>query len=113
MVGAPGSLMGIPKLECVVDELAVLFQRADHGMIAQKWQHFLFRSLTLDERSDGPEMKGRVTKSDLASLLDRPDGMAAGKAQESKHRLRLAPTERRHSGLAVSEARSATRRWNG
>jgi hypothetical protein len=60
MVDALGSLMGIPKLECVVDELAVLCQRADHGMITQERQRLLSRSLTLDERSDGPEMEGRV-----------------------------------------------------
>ena len=41
--------MGIPKLECVVNELAVLLERTNHGMITQKWQHFLFRSLTLDD----------------------------------------------------------------
>ena len=66
--------MGIPKLECVVDELAVLAQRTDHGMIAQKWQHFLLWSLTLDERSDGPEMKGRVSQGNFAGLLNRPEG---------------------------------------
>ena len=45
MESTHGSLMSIPKLECVVDELAVLGQRTDHGMIAQEWQHLLFRSL--------------------------------------------------------------------
>ena len=75
--------MGIPKLECVMDELAVLTQRTDHGMLAQKWQHLLLRRLTLDERSDGPEVKGSVREGDLAGLLDRRGGMAAGKAQEA------------------------------
>ena len=64
--------MGIPKLECVVDELAVLTQGTNHGMIAQEWQHFLLGCLALDERSDGPEVKGPVTEGDLAGLLDRP-----------------------------------------
>jgi hypothetical protein len=80
---ALGSLMGIPKLERIVDKLAVLRERADHGMIAQKWQYFLLRSLTFDERPDRSEMKGRVRKGDLAGLLNRPGGMTAGEAQEA------------------------------
>jgi hypothetical protein len=30
-----GSFVGLPELECIVNELAVLAHRADHGMIAQ------------------------------------------------------------------------------
>jgi hypothetical protein len=30
-----GSFVGVPELECVVDELAVLAQGADHGMIEE------------------------------------------------------------------------------
>ena len=83
-----GSLMGIPKLECVVDELAVLTQWPDHWMITQEWQCFLRGPLTLDERSDGSEVKRRVTAGDLAGLLNRRGGMAAGKAQEANEHSR-------------------------
>jgi hypothetical protein len=78
------SLMGIPKLKCVVDELAVLLEWTNYGMSAQKGHYFLFRSLSFDKRPDGPEMKGRVTKGDLAGLLNRPRGMAVGEVQEAK-----------------------------
>ena len=41
MAGVPGSFVGVPELECIVDELAVLTHGADHGMIAHKRQQFL------------------------------------------------------------------------
>src|SRR5271156_6686264 len=75
--------MGIPKLECVVGELAVLAQRANHGMNAQERHGLLLGPLTLDERSEGAKVKSRVTKGGLAGLLNGPGRMAAREAQKA------------------------------
>ena len=86
MAGVPGSFVGVPELECVVDELAVLTHGADHGMIAHKRQQFLLWRLTLDERSDGPEVKGPVAQREFAGLFNCRSAVAARKAQETlKH----------------------------
>jgi hypothetical protein len=36
VAGLPASFVGVPELECFVDELAVLAHWSDHGMIAQE-----------------------------------------------------------------------------
>ena len=81
--GVPGSFVGVPELECVVDELAVLAHGTDHGMIAHKWQQLLLGRLTLDERSDGPEVKGAVAEGKFAGLFNCRSAVAARKAQET------------------------------
>ena len=81
--GVPDSFVGVPELECVMDELAVLAHGADHGMIVHKEQYFLVWRLTLDERSDGPEVKGPITKREFASLFNRRSVVTARKTQEA------------------------------
>jgi hypothetical protein len=83
--------------------------------LAQRYGYyldFLNRSGQLDLEVEAtalvtPEAVAAFIASSCAATKHHAD------ADKSKHRLRLAPTERRHSGLAVSQARSATRRWNG
>jgi hypothetical protein len=70
-----GSLSGVPKLECVVDKLAILTHWADHRMIAHKCHYFLFGGLMLDERSNGPEAIGPVAGDNVARLFDRQSRM--------------------------------------
>jgi len=86
-----------------------------YNQLAQRYGYyldFLNRSGQLDLEVEAtalvtPEAVAAFIASSCAATKHHAD------ADKSKHRLRLAPTERRHSGLAVSQARSATRRWNG
>src|SRR4029077_1143808 len=65
--GRFGSWPGVPELNCVMDELAVFTHGTDYGMIAQEWKHFLLGCLTLDERSNRPQVISPVAGCDLAS----------------------------------------------
>src|ERR1022692_3222936 len=49
-----------------------------------EWQQVLLGCLTLQERSDGPEVILAVTECDLAGLLDCRGWMATGKAQKAQ-----------------------------
>src|SRR5271163_1203119 len=70
-------------LEGVVYPLAVITHWSNDRMLVQELEQFLFRCLARDERSDCPEAIGAVTGGDLAGLLDRRGGMAAGEVQET------------------------------
>jgi len=62
------SLLG---LEGVVNKLAVRREWADDRVLRDERHHFLLGGLFLDQGSNRAEMKGTVTRSDFARVLDR------------------------------------------